>query len=96
MRNKREVPKNCTLCKHFEFDAGWGGSDVTPGDPASMDCRLEKVSFHLGMYAGEDALRSVFLTADSCADFKWFDESDTLSAADGTSEPDSHSNEGRK
>lgn len=29
---------DCTYCIHFRFDEGWVGTEVTPGDPASIEC----------------------------------------------------------
>ena len=33
-----EPVKLCLFCKHCEYDSGWGGTDVTPGDPAEFCC----------------------------------------------------------
>jgi hypothetical protein len=34
-----EAPvKLCLFCRHCQFDQGWGGTDVTPGDPAEVNC----------------------------------------------------------
>ena len=33
-----EPVKLCLFCEPCQFDAGWGGTDVTPGDPAELDC----------------------------------------------------------
>lgn len=41
--------RHCTGCKHFNFDEGWGGTDVTPGYSAYFSCCHpdDKVGFPL-------------------------------------------------
>ncbi len=32
----------CIYCEHFRFDEGWGGTDLTPGDPPRFICGKSK------------------------------------------------------
>lgn len=59
--------KNCIACPHFIFDSGWGGSDVTPGDPPRIGC--EKNHWLMGMYEGPDTVLISTSFAEKCPDY---------------------------
>lgn len=33
--------KLCLYCEHWQINLGFGGSDVTPADPPSMQCNKQ-------------------------------------------------------
>lgn len=58
----------CVWCKHWEFDAGWGGTDATPGEAAELRCRKNHYC-HVGTDITEESYRRSILTAKACPDF---------------------------
>ena len=58
----------CLLCKHFHMDTGWGGSDVTPGDPPEMECMKEHWNLN-GRWEDADNLRKCMRKAEDCKDY---------------------------
>jgi hypothetical protein len=61
--------KYCLECRHFEFSPGFGGSDVTPSEDASMECR--KGHWKVKMYRDDEQnLREYFAKANDCEDFE--------------------------
>ena len=61
--------KLCIWCEHFNFDSGWGGTDVTPGDPAELECNKGHWNLN-GMYLGVNEYRRCMLTAQKCPDYQ--------------------------
>jgi len=60
--------KYCIMCKHLDFDLGWGGTDVTPGSPASLGCL--KGYWDTDDYDATPQLREYFGRAQNCPDFE--------------------------
>lgn len=65
----------CILCKHFHLDMGWGGTCETPGDKAEMGCRKDHWE-DIADYASADDARPQMLRAQTCGDFRWYNEKD--------------------
>lgn len=64
------MTKYCPMCKQFNIDAGWSGTDVTPGTRPTINCikyvwndiELDKVS--------EEEFAKTMLTAETCEHFE--------------------------
>jgi len=65
---KQKPLGNCLDCKHFEFDSGWGGTDVTPGNPLDIGCR--KDIWKVDSYCREYEFRSLMQTAKTCPHYE--------------------------
>lgn len=75
MTDKREIPKNCTLCRFFHWDQGEAAlSDVTPGWDASIECRNTMITDYDRYPYGTGEFRTVLARAETCAYFEWYDE----------------------
>ncbi|MHC4649005.1 MAG: hypothetical protein ACYTBJ_26420 [Planctomycetota bacterium] len=62
--------KYCWLCKHIEIDSGWGGTEITPGDPSTFKCDKGHWNLLKGMYEGDaQSLHKCLKTAQTCKDW---------------------------
>ena len=70
---KEETMKNCIACKHFRFDSGWVGTEVTPGEAAVAEClkgHWEGPWGPMGMYENQDDLLAKTHRAETCPDYE--------------------------
>ncbi len=65
--------KNCIACKHFYFNAGWAGTEHTPGNWPEADCEKGHWKLGLRMYDDGDALLAKTYLAETCPDFELSD-----------------------
>jgi len=61
--------KSCMQCKHFDYEQGWGGTDVTPGNPPHISCDKGYWD-HSGYDDDLRAYRDKLDTAAGCDDFE--------------------------
>jgi len=61
--------RTCVACKHFGFDAGWAGTEITPGDNWSMECGRGHYVLDGGLNTTEDDFRTTLRLAALCPDF---------------------------
>jgi len=57
----------CLFCEFFFIDTGWGGTDVTPGEPAEICCRKEHWAMDISDTTG--LFRLYIKRAAGCGDF---------------------------
>lgn len=58
----------CWFCKHFDYSQGFGGSEVTPGESAGIECYKDHWRFSFD-HGSEATLAACIQYARHCPDF---------------------------
>ncbi len=71
--------RNCIMCKHWAFNGGFCGTDVTPGESWEAGCTTcdEKGNVRWTLYGGDadtSDWRKAIRMAETCGDFKPVEE----------------------
>ena len=66
----KERSYKCFDCVHLTVDSGWGGSEVTPGEPLQFFCREGKWTWSYLDHTSKRDLADCLCTGDTCPKFK--------------------------
>ena len=63
--------KLCIWCKNFGIDEGWGGTDVTPGENASISCYSSELNPRPFVAAPLSQFYKCINKAKDCLEYKF-------------------------
>ncbi len=66
------IKRTCFDCIHCDYDSGWGGTEVTPGDPAAWTCAKGRWKYGdlIERWATKTNLVPRFATATKCPEYE--------------------------
>lgn len=63
-----EAGRLCIHCTEFDVNFGWAGTEVTPGEGTTVECK--RSIWSMGNWDGTDQFRRNILKAERCVFFK--------------------------